>query len=163
MPKTLKLEPHLDTEKLEGRYRKARDPVLRSHYQIVWLVALGKRTSEVMEATGYCANWIREVARRYNSGGPDALGDRRRENPGAKGRALLTADGRRELSEALSAPPPDGGMWNSRKVAEWIGAKSGRAVSKQRGWEYLRSLGHSPKAPRPRHKNERRQAHPGGF
>jgi transposase len=42
-------------------------------------------------------------------------------------------------------------MWNSVKVAEWIEAKTGKATSKQRGWEYLRRLGHSPKVPRPRH------------
>ncbi len=38
--------------------------------------------------------------------------------------------------EALEAPPGDGGMWSSRKVAEWIEHKSGRKrpVKAQRGW-----------------------------
>jgi transposase len=157
MPKTIKLEPHLEPGELEERYRGAKDPVLRSHYQIVWLISEGKTTSEVMEATGYCRNWIREVARRYNEGGPPALGDRRHSNPGAKDRALLDGEGRLELARALAGRPPDGGMWNSRKVAEWIEARSGRKVSKQRGWEYLRKLGHSPKSPRPRHKNADRR------
>src|SRR5215213_3816581 len=49
MPKRLRLEEHLSTEELEARYRKARDPVLRSHYQIVWLLSLGKLTREVRE------------------------------------------------------------------------------------------------------------------
>jgi hypothetical protein len=40
-------------EELENRYRKARDPVLRSHYQILWLIGEGKSTTEVMEVTGY--------------------------------------------------------------------------------------------------------------
>ena len=44
---------HLFTEELEDRYRKARDPVARSHYQIVWLLSSGKLTREVTEATGY--------------------------------------------------------------------------------------------------------------
>jgi hypothetical protein len=35
MPKTIKLEAHLQPEELEDRYRKASDPVLRSHYQIL--------------------------------------------------------------------------------------------------------------------------------
>ena len=45
-------------------------------------------------------------------------------------------------------------MWNSRKVGEWIEARTGRAVSqkKQRGWEYLKILGQSPKVPRPYHR-----------
>lgn len=81
------------------------------------------------------------------------MGDRRHRNSGAGERALLDQDQQRELAEALRKPPPDGGMWNSRKVGEWIEAKTGKAVSnkKQRGWEYLRRLGNSPKVPRPHH------------
>ena len=153
MPKTIKLEPHLDSKELENRYREARDPVVRSHYQIVWLISEGKTTRQVMEVTGYSRGWIQQLARRYNAGGPEALGDRRHQNPGARERALLDQDQQRELAEALRKPPEDGGMWNSRKVGEWIEAKTGQAVSnkKQRGWEYLRKLGNSPKTPRPHH------------
>jgi transposase len=152
MPKTLKLEAHLDSEELENRYRKARDPVARSHYQIVWLISEGKTTGEVMEVTGYSRGWIQQLARRYNADGPEALGDRRHPNPGARDRALLTADQREELAEALRKAPKDGGIWNSRKVGEWIEEKTSKAVSKkQRGWEYLRRLGNSPKVPRPHH------------
>ena len=153
MPKTIKLESHLRAQELESRYRKAHDRVLRSHYQILWLIGSGNTTTEVMEATGYSRGWIQQLARRYNEGGPQALGDRRHGNPGAKERALLTPDQREELREALGKPPPDGGMWNSRKVGEWIERKSGRTVSnkKQRGWEYLKRLEQSPKVPRPHH------------
>src|ERR687884_1903236 len=153
MPKTIKLESYLDSKELENRYRKAKDPVERSHYQIVWLISEGKTTRQVMEATGYSRGWIQQLARRYDAYGPQALGDRRHRNPGARDRALLSAEQRHELREALTKPPPDGGMWNSRKVGEWIEAKTGKAVSqkKQRGWEYLRKMGHSPKAPRPHH------------
>ncbi len=138
---------------MENRYRKARDPVERSHYQIVWLISEGKTTRQVMEATGYSRGWIQQLARRYNADGPEALGDRRHRNPGARDRALLSAEQREELARALRKPPEDGGMWNSRKVGEWIERKTGEAVSnkKQRGWEYLRRLGNSPKVPRPHH------------
>jgi transposase len=153
MPKTIKLEPHLDSEELENRYRKAKDPVERSHYQIVWLISEGKTTRQVIEATGYSRGWVQQLARRYNAQGPEALGDRRHRNPGARERALLDQDQQRELAEVLRKPPPVGGMWNSRKVGEWIEAKTGKAVNnkKQRGWEYLRRLGNSPKVPRPYH------------
>jgi transposase len=148
MPKRLPLEEHLSTEQLEERYRKARDPVLRSHYQIVWLLSLGKLTREVREATGYSSEWIREISRRYNERGAEGLGDRRHENPGAS--PLLSASEQRELSEALERPPRDGGLWNSRKVAEWIEERTGRrGLRAQRGWEYLRRLGHTPQIPRP--------------
>jgi len=53
MPKRIELSPHATTEELEHRYRKAKDPVERSHDQIVWLLSEGKRTEEVCEVTGY--------------------------------------------------------------------------------------------------------------
>lgn len=53
MPKTIKLEPHLSSQELESRYRKAHDPVLRTHYQILWLISEAKTTAQVMEVTGY--------------------------------------------------------------------------------------------------------------
>ncbi len=84
MPKTIKLEPHLDSEELENRYRKARDAVERSHCQIFWLISEGKIISEVTEVTGYSRGWIQQLARRYNAdGSAKALGDARRRNPGA--------------------------------------------------------------------------------
>lgn len=153
MTKKIKLEPHLGSEELKDRYREADDPVARSHYQILWLIGEGKSTAEVMEVTGYSRGWIQQLARRYNVGGSEALGDHRHQNPGARERALLTTEQREELAEALRKPPPDGGMWNSRKVGEWIERKTGKKATskKQRGWDYLKRLGHSPKVPRPRH------------
>jgi transposase len=151
MPKKIKLEPYLSTKELESRYRGAKDPIERSHYQIVWLIAQSKTTSEVIEATGYSRNWIQQLARRYNREGPEALQDRRHKNPGAKDRALLDEHQRSELTEVLKKPPADGGMWNSRKVANWIEENTGRNVRPQRGWEYLRKLGNTPKVPRPSH------------
>ena len=153
MPKKIKLEPHLHSKELEDRYRKAKDPVLRSHYQILWLISEGKSTTEVMEVTGYSRGWIEQIARRYNSDSPEALGDRRHQNPGATDRALLTEDQKEELQEVLMKPPADGGMWNSRKVGEWIERRTGKMVpnKKQRGWEYMRRLNNSPKVPRTHH------------
>ena len=72
MLKRLHLAEHLPTEELEDRYRKARDPVARSHCQIVWLLSSGKLTREVTEATGYSPEWIREISRRYNERGAEA-------------------------------------------------------------------------------------------
>jgi transposase len=106
-----------------------------------------------MEVTGYSRGWIQQLARRYNRYGPEALGDGRHQNPGAKHRTLLNLDQQRELSEALKKPPQDGGMWNSRKVGEWIEDKTGKKVvsKKHRGWEYLKKLENSLKVPRPHH------------
>jgi transposase len=150
MPKRLELSPHASTEELEYRYRKAKDPVERSHYQMVWLLSEGKTTGEVCQATGYSPGWVRQIARRYNERGVEGLGDRRHSNPGAKERALLDEAGEAELLEALQGPPPGGGMWSGPKVARWIAQRNGsEKVHVQRGFEYLRKVRYSPQVPRP--------------
>jgi transposase len=147
------LSPHATTEELENLYRKAKDPVERSHLQIVWLLSEGTRTEEVSEVTGYSPGWVRKIARRYNEWGVDALGDRRHSNPGAKQRALLDESGEEELLEALQGAPPasvGSGMWSGPKVALWIAQRNGlEKVHVQRGFEYLRKVGMSPQVPRP--------------
>ena len=149
MPKRIPLAPHLGRDELERRYRGTRDAVLRTHYQIIWLLAQEKLTREVAEATGYSRPWIQELARRYNARGPAGLGDRRRRTPGAV--PLLDPGALGMLRVVPSQPPRGGGLWNSRLVAAWMSDWLGRPVSKQRGWEYLRRLGHTPKVPRPAH------------
>ena len=140
-------------KELERRYRRARDPVERSHLQIVWLLSEGRTTEEVCRVTGYSPGWVRQVARRYDERGVEGLGDRRHRNPGARERALLDEEGQAELREALEGSPPasvGGGMWSAPKVARWIAERNGlEKVHAQRGFEYLRKVGMSPQVPRP--------------
>jgi transposase len=148
MPKRVSIEPKLTLAELEARYRKAADGVERSQWQIIWLLAQGKTTAEVAKITGYSVSWIRQVAGRYNRDG--IVGDMRRNNPGVK--ALLSREQQLELWQALQGGAPDGGLWNSRKVAQWIENNTGKKkVYLQRGWEYLKKLGFSLKHLRPRH------------
>ncbi len=148
MARTLTLPPHLPLEELERRYRTAPDPIARGHWQTGWLLARGQPTAVVADVTGYSVNWVRELARRYREDGPTGLGDRRHTNPGAA--PLLNAAQQAQLRAALADPPPDGGLWTSRKVAGWISDQLGRPVAEVRGWEYLGRLGFSPQRPRPR-------------
>ena len=74
MPKRIEIAPHLSVKELQAKYRAAKNPVTRSQYQIIWLLASGKKTEEVAIATGYTVQWVREVARRYNSSGIEGLG-----------------------------------------------------------------------------------------
>jgi transposase len=136
---------------LEGLYRKASDPVLRTHLLMAWRISLGDSIREVAGMVGYSEKWTREIARRYESEGIEGLGDRRHANPGARERALLDEEGQAELREALlEGTPPGGGMWSGPKVARWIEDKTGaQRVHAQRGWEYLRKTGMSPQVPRP--------------
>ena len=140
-----------ESSRLGRLYREATDPVLRTHLLMVWRMSLGGSIREVAGTVGYSEKWTREIARRYESGGAEGLGDRRHSNPGAGERALLDEEGQAELRAALlGGRPPGGGMWSGPKVARWIEEKTGAGrVRAQRGWEYLRKVGHTPQVPRP--------------
>ena len=137
--------------RLEGLYRKATDPVLRTHLLMVWRISLGEPIREVARMVGYSEKWTREIARRYEYEGLEGLGDRRHGNPGAKERALLDEEDQARLRQALLKEiPPGGGMWSGPKVARWIEQERGiEKVHDQRGWEYLRKVGMSSQVPRP--------------
>ncbi len=124
-----------ESTRLEGLYRKASDPVLRTHLLMVWRRSLGDSVGEVARMVSYSETWTREIARRYESEGAEGLGDRRHGNPGAKERALLDEEDQAELRAAvLEGSPPGGGMWSGPKVARWIEQKSGlERVHAQRG------------------------------
>ena len=62
------IAPHLPIEELQQRYRTAEDPVARSQWQILWLLAQGMPTAQVAQVTGYGVRWIQEIARRYRAG-----------------------------------------------------------------------------------------------
>ena len=80
MPRCLAFTPHLWTDAVGRRYRACRDPVARSHWQIVWLVAQG-HTCPAAALTGSAETWIRILLHRSNDG-PAGLVDRRHANPG---------------------------------------------------------------------------------
>jgi transposase len=149
MPKYVQVAAHLTPDELEQYYRQEVDPVERSHFQIIWLLACGKRVREVAEVTGYCANWIRILVRRYNQEGPTTLADQRQHNSGAS--PLLSEAHRQQLQHLLEQAPPDGGLWTGPKIARWMGEQLGRTIHPQRGWEYLKRMGFSLQVPRPRH------------
>src|SRR3954463_8453944 len=125
------LAARLSPAELGQRYRAARSPVERSHLQIVWLLSRGRSEREVTQVTGYGRRWVGEGARRYDEGGPDGLGDRRRRNVGAK--PLLGAEDEAALRAALATPPADGGLWTGPKVAAWMGGPVRRQGGAPRG------------------------------
>jgi transposase len=148
MPRYATVAPHLPQDELAHRYRHAHDPVARSHWHILWLVAQGRQVPEVATLVGYTANWVRTIIRRYNADGPAGVADRRQHSRGHP--PLLSPALGEELRRALNGPTPDGGLWTSPKVAAWLSDRLGRPVSAQRGWDALRRLGFTPQRPRPR-------------
>ena len=151
MPKRITIAPHLSLDQLEQRYRLAKDPVERSHYQIIWLLAQGKKTEQVAEVTGYSRSWIYELVWGYNRIGPETLGDSRHKNPGAA--PLLDDIQQANLQEVLRGAAPDGGLWNGRKVADYLSELLGHPISRQQGWVYLRQLEWRLRVPRPQHQD----------
>lgn len=149
MPKRLTIAEHLNISELEQLYRQAKNGVESRQYQIIWLLAQGKKTEEVEEITGYSRTWIYALVKRYNKLGISGMGDRRIENQGAK--ALIDDIHQAQLWQALQSNAPDGGLWNGRKVADWLSEVTGSKISRYRGWEILQQMTFRLRVPRPSH------------
>jgi transposase len=145
----LSVEAHCPAGELAVAYRSERDPVRRSHLQVIWLLLDGMAAPEVSRVTGFGARWIEKLIHRWNADGLGGLGDRRRNNPGKA--PLLDAAGLAELANVLEGEPPDGGLWSGRKVAAWMSARLGRPVDAKLGLAYLHRLDYTRQRPRPQH------------
>ncbi|NEQ15515.1 MAG: IS630 family transposase [Moorea sp. SIO3E2] len=151
MPKRLTISPHLTIDELEQGYRQAKTVTERSHYQILWLLAKGNKSEEVAAVTGYSRSWIYELVRSYNHLGNEALGDLRRHNRGALPK--LDDVQQANLLQAIRGVAPDGGLWNGRKVADYLSQLLGKPVSRQQGWKYLKQMEFRLRVPRPQHQH----------
>ena len=109
---------HLSVEELEERFVGCEDATASRHFQVIWLLARGHTISQVSGTTAYGERWIEQLLARYNAEGPEAVGDLRRRN-GAPA-TILKPDLLAKLRLRLDDPPPDGGLWSSRKVAAWM-------------------------------------------
>ncbi len=102
--------------------------------------------------TAFGTRWLEQLLERDNASGPDALATGCRHN-GLKP-SLPTAEVLDVVRLQLAEPPPDGGLWSSRKVADVMAAHLGLArVLPQRGREALKALGWSLQRPRPKNLN----------
>ena len=110
--------------------------------------ALGKRTEEVREATGYSLRWIRVIANRYNQQGEAGVGDGRHRNCGAD--PLLDEVEQAQLLQAIVAPVDESGLWNGRKVADWMSRVIERPVAPSARVGIPQADGVSPASTAPR-------------
>lgn len=144
------IEAHLSSVELEARYKTAADAIAKSHFHAVWLLSSGYESEEVAELLSFSTRWVRELARRYNEGGAEALGDQRVHNGSEP--VILTPAALCALRQRVKTPPADGGLWSGPKVARWLAGYHGvRSVHDQRGWDALIAIGYSIQQPRPRH------------
>lgn len=121
-----------------ARASVATGSVEQRHRKVIAMLAQHLPFGQIATATGYSLYWVRVLAGRYAAADPNVGVDRRRQSIGAT--PLLTEAQQQELAVALQLPPPDGGRWTGANVAQWMAAKTGRHVHRQRGWEYLRRL-----------------------
>src|SRR3954449_9615515 len=141
---------HLSVDDLEARLRSAQDPTATRHVQVIWLLARGHTIADVAAVTSFVPRWIEQLLARYNTHGPEALGDLRRRNGGVP--SVLRPELLERLRARLEAPPPDGGLCSNRTVAAGMAGELGlAAVFPQRGWEALKAIGWTVQKPRPRH------------
>ena len=149
MARSIHLEPHLSADELATRYRRTQDPVERSHWHFLWLLARGFTAKAIASIDGYSAYWICQIARRYNARGQDGVKDQPRlaRSHGQ----LLTAPHYEELRAALRSRASQHDRWCGRTVAAWMAQRLRRPVCRQLGWVYLRRLGARLRMPRPRH------------
>ncbi len=140
MPPKADLKSYLTLDELKARYRQAPDVAEARRWQLIHLVAQAWTIKQAAQAVDLNYDYAKEIIRRYNQVGPEAVKNRtKRRHPSP--RSLLTAEQQAELQHALQHPAPDGGEWSGPKVAQWIAAKTGRShVWPQRGWDYLKRL-----------------------
>ena len=144
------IKAQLSSFELEARYEAAADPIAKRHFHALWLLSSGYEVEEVAELLSFSTRWVRALSKRYNEGGPEALGDQRVDN-GTKP-TILTPDALAALKERIKTPPDDGGLWTGPKIARWLAKFHGlKAVHDQRGWDALVAIGYSIQQPRPRH------------
>jgi transposase len=140
MPPKAELKPYLTVDELKTRYRQAIDTSEARRWQLLHLVAQAWTIKQAAQAVDLNYDYAKEIIRRYNQDGPEAVKNRNHRRQ-VSPRSLLSAEQQRELQQILQTPAPDGGEWSGPKVARWIAERTGRShVWPQRGWDYLRRL-----------------------
>ena len=149
----LKPKPHLSYKEVVKRYRTCNNTVEKQRWNLIRLMSRPENPLAVVSAahaSGFKQRWARQLVHRYNQNGPDGLLDKRVNNPGKE--PILNEKQKNELKRLiLKESPPDGGLWTSVKIAEWIEEKTGERPSNRTGLNYLNVLGFSLQQPRPQH------------
>jgi len=149
----LRPKPHLSYQEIKGRYEQADTKRHQRYWNLIRLMSHATKpltVTEAAHAAGFSQRWARQLVHRYNVKGPEGYHDQRKHNPGND--PILNEHQKAELREAiLQGHAPDGGLWTSGKVADWIGEQTGIRPDDRSGLRYLRALGFTIQRPRPRH------------
>jgi len=144
------IEPHLSVSALEEGYKTATEPIAKSHFHAVWLLASGYSCEQVARLLSFSTRWVKALVKRYNEGGPQRLGDQRAHNGSEP--TILTPEALAALKQRIKTSPDDGGLWTGPKIARWLAKfHAVKSVHDQRGFDALVAIGYSIQQPRPRH------------
>jgi transposase len=141
---------HLTLNALRRRAKKAKDPIEKDRFLAVYHAKRGLTAKEIARIIPNTPRWVQETVRRYNLEGPEALKDKRHQNPGQKPK--LTPEERMRVLEALQGPPPDGGLWTGPKLRDWVERELGKRLSFYPIYRLLHEMGFALRVPRPRHR-----------
>lgn len=148
----LRVKPHLTHEEISQRYRKCKNSIEKSRWQLIWLMTMPKKellVTEAAQSVGFCQNWARILVHRYNNEGPEEFIDKRKNNVGKK--PFLDEKQQQTLKDMLTKKrPPDGGLWTGPKVAKWIERKTKKHITAVGAWKWIRKSGFTLQVPRPK-------------
>ena len=75
---------HLTLNELRWRTKKAKDPIDKDRFLAVYHAKRGLTAKEIARIIPDTPRWVQETVRRYNQECPEALKDKRHQNPGQK-------------------------------------------------------------------------------
>jgi transposase len=136
---------------LHALYRESEDPVARSRWHAIWLLATGHSIPEVAQTLGHSTRWVRDTLHRYRPRHaqwpmPGTT------NPGQP--PLLPPELQEAFRPALLQPHPRDGVWTIRNAAEWLSERSLTLLPwPSAAWTWVKRLGFALLRPRPRHRD----------
>lgn len=149
----LTIKSHLTYQELTKYYRSCKNPIEKTRFQLIWLMANPTKpmlVKQAAKATGFCQRWARQLVHRYNQEGIQGVIDKRKNNIGQD--PVLDKKQQLKLKNIiLDKRPPDGGLWTNVKIADWIEKETGKRPCSTTCLNYLRNLGFTLQQPRTSH------------
>lgn len=130
--KVVHLEPHLTAAQMRGRRDTASSVRERLRWDILCGVVETPHLLAVARRLGVSDQQVRNVVRRYNEGGPEAMADPRQGRPLMKKR-LLTLEQEAELQAWMAQGRP-----SNAELAAWMAERCGKTPDATSLWIYRR-------------------------
>ena len=112
----LELQLRHNPDNLHVLYPESEDPVERSRWHAIRLLATGHSIPQVAQTLGYATRWVRDTLHLYHEGKP--MADLRHQNPGQP--PLLPPEFQETFRQALRQPHLRDGLRTIRNAAEWL-------------------------------------------